>query len=303
MVAAVRSVTSLLSPPEWSGEVIAGFPIHPLASLFPLIEGELLAELLESVAERGLAVPVEVHEGLVTDGRSRLRAIEVLRQRGLDVEVRTVEWQPTRGETLEEHLYETNVLRRHLAADQRAALGIRFLPQIREARAARQAASRFGAAERTTAAAQSSPPQADGESSRRSSREKDGRSTAGALASFTKVSVHKARQAIALADDIDAGLVPPEEMDAVLRGAKPLCRAGRSRPRRSAKKVALPARESREIDLDSFHSVDTVAPKPTIEEVSRGWLLLKARFAIADHAEVRRLLGALIAEEQERFDR
>lgn len=304
MVARVEDAPPInLATPEWTGEMICGFRIHPLASLFPLIEDELFEELLESVAERGLAVPVEVHEGLIVDGRNRLRAIEVLRQRGLDVEVRTTDWQPTRGETLEEHLFEINVLRRHLTVDQRVVLGLRFLPAIREARVARQAASRFGTGERTPAAAHSSPPETDCGDGDRSSRAKDGRSTAGALSKLTKSTVHKARQGIKLFDDIEADIVPSEEMEAVLRGEKPLCRAGRNQKRPKPKKKVQPASRVTAADIFDDPDTDGEAPPLTPEEFAHQWERLKEVWPVTEHRDLRALALAHIAEEQRRFDR
>jgi len=48
---------------------------HPLASLFPLLEGEDLETLTESIRANGLREAIVLHpDGSVLDGRNRLRA-------------------------------------------------------------------------------------------------------------------------------------------------------------------------------------------------------------------------------------
>ncbi|SHE67176.1 N6-adenosine-specific RNA methylase IME4 [Kaistia soli DSM 19436] len=49
---------------------------HPLANLFPLIEGEAFAELVADIAARGLEDPIVLHEGKILDGRNRFRACQ-----------------------------------------------------------------------------------------------------------------------------------------------------------------------------------------------------------------------------------
>ena len=287
--------------PEWSGETIAGYPIHPYASRFPRLEGAAFDEFVESIVATGIEVPVEMSEGLVTDGRNRLRAVEVLRERGLDVEVRTIEWQSLNGGTIEERIYSRNVLRRHLTDDQRAVLATEMLPAIRASRAARQRASRFNAG---TAAADSPPPGTLPPGSPRSSREKEAASTAGALGSLSGVTTHTARQAINLFDDVEAGIVPREEMDAVLRGEKPLCRAGRNQRRPKPQKKGSPVSRASAADIFDDPDTDGEAPPLTPEEVARRWeRFFKEVWPVTEHRDLRALALAHITEEQRRFDR
>ncbi|MEI6506802.1 MAG: hypothetical protein WCO90_13165, partial [Planctomycetota bacterium] len=92
------SISTPATPPSvWDGETIAGYCIHPFSSRFPLLTGQAFDELVASIQDMGIDVPVELSNGLVTDGRNRLHAVEVLRERGVEVEVRTVTWQPDDG--------------------------------------------------------------------------------------------------------------------------------------------------------------------------------------------------------------
>lgn len=276
-------------------EVIAGFRIHPFASRFPLLQGPRFEELVESIREMGIDVPVELNGSLVTDGRNRLRAVEALQERGVEIEVRTVEWQPRDGRSIEEHIFARNVLRRHLSDDQRAVLATELLPIVRAESAARQAATRFGAV-----TANSTPPDNALEKPTRSNRDRVASSTLGRLAKVAGVSEHKMDRAIGLADDIAAGLVPAEEREAVTRGDKPLRKAGRKKPRRAAAKKRPVERTALE---DLFESdVGDEAIAVTLEDFIPCWEHLKAAFAVTTHRDLRVIALGHIADEQRRFD-
>ena len=47
---------------------------HPLANLFPLIEGDELVDFVEDVRANGLLVPIVLYEGMILEGRNRFRA-------------------------------------------------------------------------------------------------------------------------------------------------------------------------------------------------------------------------------------
>lgn len=287
-------------PPDTDLEVIGGFRVHPLASRFPLIVGREFDELVEAIRIAGTVAAVELNDGLLIDGRNRVRAVEELRRRGVEIELPTVEWQPTGDETVEGHIFSVNVHRRHLTDDQRAALGIYFLPIIRHSRQERQAATRFG---QVRPAAQISSPPAGPAPAERNSREKDEASTVGQFAAMCNIGMHKARQAVALADGIEAGEISSIEIIAVTTGEKRLRDIVPSKRSAGSGKANLKdiVRPEAELLFD-VEAAEVDEPAVTEEEVDRRWERFKQPFAVTEHRKLRRLLIKKLRDEQQRFD-
>jgi hypothetical protein len=245
-------------------------------------------------------VAVELHDGLLIDGRNRVRAVEELRRQGITVDLPQLQWQPVGDETVEEHIYATNVARRHLTDDQRAALAAQFVPGIRKCREERQAATRFGNKARASAAQESAPPAAGSAGTSRSSRDKDAASTVGQIATLAKISRHKAIQAVALADGVASGEIAAADLQGVVEGSTRLRDAVRAtKPARTKKSQSRsPDRPAAELIFDTVFDAPTV----TEAEVRRRWEKFKLPFAITEHRELRTLVKKLITEEQREFD-
>jgi hypothetical protein len=53
---------------------LLGFVAHPLANMFPMIEGNAFEELKRDVAAQGILVQIRLYEGKILDGRNRYKA-------------------------------------------------------------------------------------------------------------------------------------------------------------------------------------------------------------------------------------
>lgn len=268
-------------------EIIAGYPVHPLASKWPLIVGQPFEDFVEAAALSGRLQPVEIHEGFLIDGRNRLRVQEELRRRGTEIDVPVVNWEPSGDETIAGHIWAVNAHRRHQTADQLAVLAAStFLPAIKAEREARQLASRFGSNDEGTAASDSTPPDGQAVTAPRTSAEKDAASSAGCLAALANVSIYKARQAIALHNAVEAGEVSKTEVDAVVAGDKPLSAALPRRKKAGTKKLRRDewdeGDDEGDVTIASFDCMTTVGS--SIEaDIDRFWQALTDEIPVTEH--------------------
>ena len=88
---------------------------HPLAELFPLLEGEEFEDFKRDIARNGLLEPITLLGGLILDGRNRYRAC-----RELGIEPVTVEWSGP-GDAAA-YVCSRNLHRRHLSVGRRAMI-------------------------------------------------------------------------------------------------------------------------------------------------------------------------------------
>lgn len=110
------------TPSEISGEDGSGLlsrdghslpaQFHPLAQLFPMIEGEAFASLVEDVRANGVRRPVVMLDGMILDGRNRYLAA---REAGVGFPV--VDFT---GDDPVAFVVSENIHRRHLTESQRA---------------------------------------------------------------------------------------------------------------------------------------------------------------------------------------
>lgn len=91
---------------------------HPLAALFPLMTGPAFEDLRADIGMPGLREPIVTHEGMVLDGRNRLRACL---ETGTPPEFR--EWDD--GSDPLAFVLSANLHRRHLDESQRAMVAAR----------------------------------------------------------------------------------------------------------------------------------------------------------------------------------
>ena len=91
---------------------------HPLANLFPLLEGHEFDSLVASIKTKGLNHPITLYQGKILDGRNRYRACIKAR-----VKPRT---QNYTGKDPVGFVISENVERRHLSESQRAMVAAKL---------------------------------------------------------------------------------------------------------------------------------------------------------------------------------
>ena len=209
---------------EQSIEVIGGMKVHPAASLFPLIEGEDFDDLVFSIKTLGVLQPIIVSNGVLIDGRNRLRAVTKLRQEGRTISLPTKELDPETPNICE-YIFDTNAHRRNLTPDQTAMISTDVWPMIAKERDSKQVATQFkpgnnagpdGRKGKEPVDTIPCPPVP------RDIKAKHEQSTVGQIAKLAGVSHHKARQAVAMVKAVEAGELPKETIQEVRQGTKKL---------------------------------------------------------------------------------
>lgn len=95
-----------------------GLPFHPLANIFPLIDGDDFTALVDDVRAHGVREPIWIYDGAILDGRNRYRAAEFA---GVDCPMRTFDGDDPVGFVL-----SLNLTRRHLSEAQRAMVAAKL---------------------------------------------------------------------------------------------------------------------------------------------------------------------------------
>jgi hypothetical protein len=119
---------------------------HPLASIFPLMEGAEFDALVADIKEHGLCQPVVTLDGLVLDGRNRLLACLKA-----DIAPRFVNGDDWITDPAA-YVISINIRRRHLTSKQREELFIKIIALAPE-KSDRQIAASIGVDHKTVGAA------------------------------------------------------------------------------------------------------------------------------------------------------
>ena len=127
-------------------EYINDIPVHPVASLFPMIGDEELQALADDIKANGQREPIIVayldeamlDEPVVIDGRNRFAACELA---GVEPEfkyVMSLNDRELSPQVIADWIISHNLHRRHLTASQRAIVGQGYLEYLREEAKRRQ---------------------------------------------------------------------------------------------------------------------------------------------------------------------
>lgn len=131
---------------EWIGE----YPVHPVASLFPMIDDDALNALAEDIKKSGQREPIIVayldeamiDEPVVIDGRNRHAACKLA---GIEPEfkfVMSLNDRELSPQVIADWIISHNLHRRHLTTSQKAMVGQGYLSYLKEEAKKRQDAGR-----------------------------------------------------------------------------------------------------------------------------------------------------------------
>ena len=94
------------------------YSFHPLAGIFPLIDGKPYQDLMADILKHGVREPVWLFEGKILDGRNRYRAAVAM---GVDCPV-----QEYTGQDATAFVISLNLHRRHLSETQRGMVAAKL---------------------------------------------------------------------------------------------------------------------------------------------------------------------------------
>lgn len=106
---------------------MSDYQYHPIAAMFPLLEGAELQTLVSDIKENGLQEPVWIYEGKILDGRNRSTACMMA-----GVMLATRFFTGTEEEAIA-FSWSMNGARRHLSEGQLALAGAKMRPALTEA--------------------------------------------------------------------------------------------------------------------------------------------------------------------------
>jgi hypothetical protein len=96
---------------------VTDYPFHPIAGMFPLLEGGEFAAAVDDIRAHGLLESIVLFEGMILDGRNRDRAC---REAGVEPRYREMTFDSYADAV--NYVISANIHRRHLTAEQKREL-------------------------------------------------------------------------------------------------------------------------------------------------------------------------------------
>ena len=259
----------------------AALTFHPASEAFPVLSDGELRELASDIRDHGLHHPVVVHDGLILDGRNRLKACELA-----GIEPRFEQWDGEGGSALD-FIVSENLKRRHLTASQRAMIAAALKPLYAARAKERQ---REGGRDAGRARPKAVPNLA--QPIRAPSARDEAASVVGVSGSYVDLAAQVARTAPELVEPIRAGRMT---VQAAARRAIPSVAA-----RRPPSDGALPAMGARARELHrTINDLDKCMAAVTPKEAAQAFGRFRVKYMVGRLRAIGRYLGRIALELEE----
>lgn len=194
---------TVVTQPALTG-VVGDYRIHDVTEVIPTLKGDEFEEFVRELAEKGQREVVVIDGSVIIEGVDTVRAIGVLKARGVDIELQTVPWQPRPGQTVGEFLVHKLLKGPRFTVAQRAQIAADLLYFIEKEKAEAQAAARIKPGEvrnpRGINKRKADPKSGDethpSADKKVKNKAKLDRSTYGVLAEMAEVTTYAAKQAV-----------------------------------------------------------------------------------------------------------
>jgi hypothetical protein len=262
-------------------EVIAGYEIHPLASIWPLVEGgEAHKELEASIRDMGVINDIikDSVTGLIIDGRNRLRVYDRIATENpgwaKDHPLPIKELTFASEEEVWAHIKAMNKARRHMTDDQLVAIAVLAGQYLERTKAAKEKTQFKKGGKKAAVVEETKPDGTPVPAPKKTASEYHKTSAGGLIAADAGVGLHKGRQGATAAKGIAKGIIQKDDLKAVAEGKTKLTDV--------VKKVeeAIPTKKREKLDTDKGASAPKVFKAPgvaslTLEDVEK-WIDTKA---------------------------
>lgn len=105
------------------------YKIHPIAALFPMLEGDDLQKLADDIKDNGQRMGILRWNGLIIDGRNRLAACTLA---GVEPIIVDKDESLSSEKEVVKYIVSANLNRRHMTASERAVIGVQLLELMAE---------------------------------------------------------------------------------------------------------------------------------------------------------------------------